>query len=245
MTARPVVLVDAHRGASVHHPENTLAAFRAALDAGADSIEFDLRLSADGHPVVIHDPTVDRTTDGRGRVAALAFAELRALDAGSWKDPDFSGERLPTLDETLDLLEGVPRINIELKTEDPAIADTTVAAIEARRLHHRVMVSSFHRQHLLRVKHRLPGVWTHLFVEEPLPDGFWDGDGVFVNSLGLPWEGVTADRVDHAHGRGRAVWTYTVDEPEKALALAAAGVQAITTNDPELIIRVLSEAGYR
>jgi len=242
---RPIVLVDAHRGASAHHPENTLASFRAAVDTGADSVEFDLRLSADGHAVVIHDETVDRTTDGTGTVSDLPVAELRALDAGSWKNARFSGERIPTLEETLTVLGSTSRVNMELKTEDPAIAEVAVAAIERRRLHHRIMVSSFHLEHLVRVKTRLPGVWTHLFLEPPLPDGFWDGDGRFVNSLGLPWQSITTGLIDEFHRRGRAAWTYTVDDPDRALELAASGVQAITTNDPESIIRVLGESGYR
>jgi glycerophosphoryl diester phosphodiesterase len=107
------------------------------------------------------------------------------------------------------------------------------------------MASSFHLEHLVHVKTRLPGVWTHLFLDKALPDGFWDGGGRFVNGIGLPWESVTADLVAELNRRGRAVWTFTVDDPERALDLAAAGVQAITTNDPELIIRVLETSGLR
>jgi glycerophosphoryl diester phosphodiesterase len=239
------VLVDAHRGASARSPENTLAAFRAALAAGADSVEFDVRLSVDGVPVVIHDESVDRTTDGTGAVCELSLAELRSLDAGSWKDPGFAGERIPTLDEALELLGAAPRINIELKPGPEVLADLAVEAIERRLLHLRVMVSSFHLPHLHRVKGRLPGVWTHLFLEEPLPEGFWEDQGRLVNSLGLPREGVSETTVAGINKRGRAVWVFTVDDPDEALELAAAGVQAITTNDPETILAVLSAAGYR
>lgn len=242
---RPVVLVDAHRGASSDHPENTLAAFRAAVDAGTDSVEFDVRLTADGHAVVIHDDTVDRTTDGIGAVADLTLAELRTLDAGSWKDPAFRGEPLPTLDETLDTLDRMARINMELKSEDPAVATLAVEVIERRRLHHRIMTSSFHLAHLVAVKRSLPGVWTHLFCEPPQPVGFWEEDGRFINSVGLPWEKVTEAVVGELHRNARAVWTYTVDDPGRALELAAAGVQAITTNDPETVIEALESAGYR
>jgi glycerophosphoryl diester phosphodiesterase len=106
-------------------------------------------------------------------------------------------------------------------------------------------VSSFHIEHLVAVKTSLPGVWIHYFLDEPLQDGFWDFYGMFVNSFGLPKEHVTADFVEHAHARGRAVWVFTVDEPAEALDLAAMGVQAITTNEPALIISALSSAGYR
>jgi glycerophosphoryl diester phosphodiesterase len=239
------VLVDAHRGASARCPENTLAAFRAAVEAGADSVEFDIRLSADGEVVAIHDSSVDRTTDGRGEVHGLTLAELRSLDAGSWKSPDFAGERIPTLDEALAELALAPRINVELKTEDPRIAERTAEAIERRRLHHRIMVSSFHLPHLLAIKNRLPGVWTHLFLEEWLSEGFWEGEGRFINSVGLPYEQASEGLVRAIQDQGRAVWVFTVDEERDALELAAAGVQAITTNRPAAIIRALSEAGYR
>jgi glycerophosphoryl diester phosphodiesterase len=243
--SRQTVLVDAHRGASASCPENTLAAFRAALEAGADSVEFDTRLSADGEVVVIHDSSVDRTTDGRGEVDALTLAELRSLDAGSWKSPDFAGERIPTLDEALAELARAPRTNVELKSEDPRIAERTVEAIERRRLHHRIMVSSFHLPHLLAVKNLLPGVWTHLFLEEWLPEDFWEGEGRFINSVGLPYEQAGEGLVRAIQDQGRAVWVFTVDEERDALELAAAGVQAITTNRPAAIIRALTEAGYR
>jgi glycerophosphoryl diester phosphodiesterase len=239
------VLVDAHRGASVSHPENTVAAFRAALDAGVDSVEFDVRLSRDGKPVVIHDETVERTTSGEGEVGKLTLVELRDLDAGSWKAPRFAGERIPTLDETLDLLASAPRINIELKDENPRLVGITVEAIESRRLHHRIMVSSFHLQHLVAVKNRLPGVWTHLFLEHPLSHQFWSREGRFVNSFGVTRKHVTDALVTSFRGHGRAVWAWTVDDPREALGLAAVGVQAINTNDPVRIIEALEGGGYR
>ncbi|MBZ0251997.1 MAG: hypothetical protein K8I02_01540, partial [Candidatus Methylomirabilis sp.] len=90
----------AHRGASGECPENTLAAFGRALEIGVDMVEFDVHLSRDGVPVVIHDDDVRRTTDGRGLVKDLTLAELRRLDAGGWKDARFAGERIPTLEET-------------------------------------------------------------------------------------------------------------------------------------------------
>jgi glycerophosphoryl diester phosphodiesterase len=242
---RHVVLVDAHRGSSASHPENTLAALRAAIAAGADSVEFDVRLSADGHPVVIHDEEVDRTTDGAGEVASLSLAEIRGLDAGAWKGADFVGERVPTLAEALDVLVAAPRINMELKTPDSRMVDVAVHEIERRRLHHRVMVSSFHLEHLVAAKRRLPAVWTHLFLEEPLPDGFWKDDGRFINSLGIPFDHVTAEVVAGLRERGRAAWTFTVDDPETALRLAATGVAAVTTNRPGQMLRWLEQSGYR
>ncbi|HEX2514267.1 MAG TPA: glycerophosphodiester phosphodiesterase family protein, partial [Chloroflexota bacterium] len=108
-------LVVAHRGASAEAPENTLAAFRLALQQGAPAVECDVHLSADGYPVVIHDETVDRTTNGKGAVGGLTRAALQGLDAGSWRGPRFAGEPIPTLEETLELCAGRARLFIEIK----------------------------------------------------------------------------------------------------------------------------------
>ena len=112
----------AHRGASAEAPENTLAAFRRALEVGADGIELDVHLSADGVPVVIHDDTLERTTDGSGPVAAQSRAGLARLDAGAWFAPEFSGEELPTLQATLLLLAGRLRLNLEVKAARAGMA---------------------------------------------------------------------------------------------------------------------------
>ena len=221
MTTPRTVLVDAHRGASATHPENTLAAFRAAVEAGADSVELDVQLTADGEPVVIHDDTVDRTTNGSGAVAELPLKTIRALDAGSWRHPRFSGQRIPTLDETLELLAAAPRINMELKSEDPRLAEVAVEAIEARRLHPGIMVSSFLLRHLVAVKRRLPGVRTHLFLTDALPDGFWERHGRWIGSIGIREDHVTESLVTQLRDQGRPTWAWTVDDPSRALELAA------------------------
>src|SRR5206468_4882936 len=105
----------AHRGASARAPENTLAAFREAIRLGADAIELDVQLSADGVPMVIHDLTVDRTTNGHGSVASFASRDLRRLDAGAWFSSRFKGERVPTLEEALECARGRCGLNVEIK----------------------------------------------------------------------------------------------------------------------------------
>lgn len=107
----------AHRGAMETHPENTLAAFRAAVEAGAHMIEFDVQLTKDNKMVVMHDGTVDRTTNGSGKASELTFAEIRKLDAGSWKSPEFAGEKIPTLDETLSVMPYNIWLNVHIKGE--------------------------------------------------------------------------------------------------------------------------------
>jgi len=115
--------VAAHRGGSLSHPENTLAAFCEALRLGAAMIECDLRATRDGAVVVMHDETVDRTTDGHGRVADLSFDEIRRLDAGSWKGPAFAGERVPELDEVLEVVPRDVWLNLQVKPKEPVAAE--------------------------------------------------------------------------------------------------------------------------
>ena len=116
----------AHRGASDTHPENTLAAFREAIMLGAQMIEFDVALTKDNHAILMHDATVDRTTNGKGRVADLTFAEIRKLDAGKWKNSKYSGERVPTLREALDMMPENIWLNVHLKG-DAQLAKTSAA----------------------------------------------------------------------------------------------------------------------
>ena len=190
-----LVLVDAHRGTSAWFPENTLAAFEAAIASGADSVELDVQLSADGVAVVIHDDTVDRTTNGSGAVAQLTAAELGALDAGSWKSPSFSGEPIPTLEQCLWLLAGTARINMELKARDLSLAEIAVEAIEQRRLHRQVIVSSFHLELLTAVRRALPEVRIHHFLEREPPRDFFEREGRCVDSIGVAKDYLTPGAV--------------------------------------------------
>jgi len=125
----------AHRGAMETHPENTLVAFREAIKAGAHMIEFDVQLTKDNKMVVIHDGTVDRTTDGTGKVSELTFAEIRKLDAGSWKSLEFAGERIPTLDETLSIMPYNIWLNVHIKGGKDIALCIAKKLAEKERLH--------------------------------------------------------------------------------------------------------------
>ena len=133
----------AHRGASGVGlaPENTLAAVEKALEIGVDLVEVDVHLTADGHPVVIHDRTVDRTTDGIGAVETMTLDQIRMLDAGSWFDPAFRGERIPTLEEALDLAHRRALLLVEVKTEEAA--EAAVTAVRSLRAQSRGVIQSF------------------------------------------------------------------------------------------------------
>lgn len=125
----------AHRGANDTHPENTLAAFREAVWLGAHMIEFDVDLTSDGYPVLVHDATVDRTTNGTGLVTELTFESIRQLDAGSWKDLRFTGEKIPTLDEALNMMPQNIWLNIHIKGGREAGEITARAVLKHKRIH--------------------------------------------------------------------------------------------------------------
>ena len=119
-TGKFPVLVIAHRGFSGAAPENTLAAFKKAMEVDSDMMELDVRFSKDGQVVVMHDDTLDRTTNGRGKVSDYTLKELKQFDAGSWFAPQFAGEQIPTLVEVLEFAKGRIPVNFEIKDESPS-----------------------------------------------------------------------------------------------------------------------------
>jgi glycerophosphoryl diester phosphodiesterase len=159
-----------HRGAMASAPQNTLAAFRTAVEFGADGVELDVHLSKDGAVVVIHDFYVDRTTDGTGRVAQKTLAELKALDAGGKFSPEFASERIPTLSKVFDVLEGKLLVNVELKAPDRS-RDTSLVApvLEVVRKHgmdRRVLFSSFNSHVLHAMKQLAPDIIGLLYAPD-------------------------------------------------------------------------------
>ena len=229
-----VPAVIAHRGASATRPENTLAAFEAAVQAGADMIELDVRLTADGGLVLMHDPDVGRTTGGRGLVRELTLAEVIAL-------------HVPTLHEALDLLQGRAGVEIEIK-DDPAEAavDAVVAVLHEMRFE-AVLISAFHTGALARVRERDPGIATGLETDgaEALRAGL-DHVVAHGHRFVLPdvhsLMRVGREVVGLAHARGVGVGTWTVDDPEVIAELYAWGVDAIETDDPEMAVPVRDAA---
>lgn len=233
---RPVCY--AHRGARVRAPENTLRAFRLAFELGADAIECDVQRSRDGRLVIIHDGTVDRTTDGSGWVAEMSFAELRLLNAGR-------GERIPTLEETLALVrERGGGINLEVKGESVAEAlGTAEAMLAALRgleegIRGRALVSSFAHAAIALLKARLPWLRTGaLFGDE------WRGRDLVAPALAVGAEAlhpglrlVTPELVRRAHDAGLAVNVWTVNRPADMRRLIAWEVDGIFSDYPERVV---------
>lgn len=228
--------VVAHRGFSARAPENTLAALSAAMEAGADAVEFDLQVSGDGVPVLFHDDSLDRTTNGTGTVADHSMEELRGLDAGSWFDRSFAGEPIPELAEALALLEAWPgRVYPELKDPTPlAHVDRIVAEVVSRGFLERTVFITMDWSLLERVRWRAPKAGIGYIVRRASQT-----EGALVRASGdrlalLDFEKTVALRDRDATARARALGipmaAWTVDDPKDATRLVEAGVERITTN---------------
>lgn len=165
------MIVVGHRGAPNQAPENTLASFEAAIAIGVDAIELDVHHSRDGHLVVIHDATLERTTDGHGPVHERTLAELKALDAGGWFDPRFASERIPTFDEALGCIGRRTGLQVEIKGRSDGLVEATLASLAARDLLDTVMITSFQLDRLPRVRALAPGVVIGALIQERQPDG--------------------------------------------------------------------------
>lgn len=244
MPARPLIF--AHRGARRVAPENTLPAFAAALDMGADGVELDVHLSADGHLVVIHDFSVDKTTDGRGVVAQMTAAELQRLDAGSHFSAAFAGASIPRLEEVLDLLRDRCRINIEIKSMDPYARDASdrvAAIIRERNLYEQVIVSSFNPITLIKMRHLDPAIALGVLYDDTMPTFFrqvWAGPPISPQAQHPQHGLVDAGYMQWARNCGAQVNTWTVNEPAEARRLAALGVHTLITDVPDVLIAELS-----
>ena len=229
------MLAIAHRGARAEAPENTLAAFRRAVELGADGVELDLHRSRDGRLVVIHDDTLERTTNGRGPVASFTFDELRRLDAGSWMDARFAGERIPSLEEVLEAMPARVLIFAEMKAA--AVVDPLARLLRERELATRVRVSSFDHRSLASVHRLVPEAELGaLFVALPV-DPVALARACGARALHPSFHYLTADVVAEAHGAGLAVYTWTVNEPDDIRRVRAIGVDGIFSDRPERLAR--------
>ncbi|MGZ9223778.1 MAG: glycerophosphodiester phosphodiesterase [Anaerolineales bacterium] len=244
--AQPVIF--AHRGASAHAPENTLAAFELALEQNADAIELDVKLSADGHAVVIHDPTLDRTTGTHGRVKDLSRSELQSLDAGIFFSEKYKGEQIPTLEEVFEAVGKRTFINVELTNyttpRDPLV-ETVCMLVKKCGLQKHVMFSSFFAWNLSKARAYLPEVPRGLLAF----DGWL---GAWARSFGFNFgryqalhpylKDVTPQQVQRVHRLNRRIHVWTVNAAEDMRRLFHWGVDAIFTDDPRLAVQVRSES---
>jgi len=246
----PKPAIIAHRGASLYAPENTLHAFNLAILQGADAIELDVKLSADGQVVVIHDETINRTTGEHGRVRELSLEVLQSLDAGSHFDISFQGAQIPSLAEVLDNIGQRSILNIELTNYDKItdnLPEKVADLINSHNLRHRTLLSSFNPIALVRIYRLLRevpigllslsgkgGAWARSFIGKLIP----------YSSLHCEQSDVTTKLVSRTQAIGKKLFVYTVNREEDIYRMCTMGVDGIFTDDPILAKQIFGVSNY-
>jgi len=239
LDVREGVAVTAHRGASMRAPENSLAAFREAHEAGAHYVELDVQRTRDGTIVVIHDGDLMRMGSDPRKVKDLTLAEIQAIDIGSKRGPQYAGERVPTLAEVIDFARGRFRVNIELKynVPDPQLAAAVVDLLREVRFLDQVVITSLDHSSLQQVERLQPSLETGLIVTAAVGNVIkTDTDFVSLNSARA-----TASLVGQARAAGKKVHVWTVNKPEVMLRMIERDVDNIITDDPASLVRVMRD----
>ncbi len=227
-----MVYVVGHRGAAGLLPENTLKGFRHAILLGVDYVECDVHLTRDGHLVVMHDATVDRTTNGHGAIRDLTLARLRTFDAGD-------GEQVPTLDEVLETIKGQVRLLCELKGAGTERA--TVATVRAHALTADVTFTSFLMERLAAVRALGEELQLGAIVADPTDFDLGRAVAVGANSIGVQYRNVCLRIVEAAHHAGLGVRAWNPDTWREQAAMIALGVDGIGSNRPDILLAHLQE----
>lgn len=242
---RSAPLALAHRGQRATFPEQTLEAYEEAIRLGADGIETDVQLTRDGRLAMLHDLTVDRTTNGRGPIAAMDWDDVRALDAGSWRGERFTGARIPSLEETIELVVGAGLLLcVEIKgtpADAPVTAVAVARLIRDRGLLDRVFISSFDHAALQAARRE---VGSPLLAPERLPEAGPSDPEVAVSQaaaldaavLQHRWEDLTPEIVDALHASGSAVWSWPIDTRESITKSVELGCDAVIGDDVPLLL---------
>lgn len=250
MTPGQGMRVIAHRGFSGAAPENTLVALRMAMDLKADMAEIDVGLTKDGHVVLLHDETLDRTTDGSGLLSDVTLDEVRQLDAGSWFGSNYTEEPVPTLAEALDLVRGKMLLNVEIKTEavtdtaESGIVDKVLQLVQERNMLDEVVISSFDPRALAHAKHLDAEVRTASLYNRELHEGQGPLEvmaAVGSNGFNTSHRRITQQMVDACHRHQRPVAIYTVNNEKKMRQMIEMGVDALFTDYPDRLQKVLEE----
>jgi len=232
-------MVIAHRGASSYAPENTLAAFDLALELGAHQIELDVHSTRDGHVVVIHDDTVDRTTNGSGPVASQTLAELRQLDAGAWFGATFAGERIPTFEEVLARYQGRVYLHVELKGHTPSLAPRTAELIRQHGMVGQVTITSFQQVRLEEIRTAAPELPSGWLVGDVSDAVIAQARAMEVAQLCPRANTVTPELVRRLHAEGFVVRAWGVTTEELMQQVVQAGADGMTVNFPDKLIAYL------
>lgn len=236
-------MVIAHRGASSYAPENTLAAFDLAVEMGARHVELDVHETRDGRVVVLHDATLDRTTDGAGPVAERDWAEVRALDAGAWFGPQFSGQRVPAFEEVLERYRGMLRLHVEIKGRSEGLVRKSLDMIRRCGMGGEATLTSFQRERIEEARAMGPEMPAGLLARE-----MDAGTVAWAKAAGLAMlcpraEWLTPERVAELHGQGFLVRAYGVPDVQAMERVLDSGADGMTVNFPDKALALLRERG--
>jgi glycerophosphoryl diester phosphodiesterase len=232
------ILLGGHRGNAAECPENTLASFRSAIELGVDVIECDVHRTDDGALAVIHDHLIDRTTDGSGLVRDYTMDELKRFDAGSWKDPKFAGERIPSLGEVLEVAKGKVGVAIEIKNLPLPYAGIEEAVVDAVRnagMEQEVVVISFDHRAVKRIGELEPEITTGVLEASRPVDVLGVMDDADADIFCPHWAAVDPATAAEVHDVGKLLGVWTVDDGFSLAWSKALPANAIYTNKPREI----------
>lgn len=249
MSTRPPLVI-AHRGDSAYRPENTLAAFTGAIDKGATVLELDVQLTADGEVVVLHDVTLDRTTDASGSVRSIDLAALRAVSAGypAVFGEAWAGERVPTLAEALSLMRERARVMIEVKSE--SVTDDAEGGIEARTVEivrrlgmaERIAIISFDHRALLRLRSLAPEITRGHLLGRTTPEAAVTAAKDAGCTIVMPHKSQIGEKLaDRARAAGLMLATWVVDDPQELKRLAHFGLYGVGSNRPGELLDAIAD----
>ena len=242
---KPIVI--GHRGYRAKYPENTLASFSAAMDAGADMIELDVHLTKDNQLAVIHDEKVDRTTNGEGRVRDLKLNELRSLDAGGWFDLLFSGERIPALGDVLDLARNQIHVNIEIKAAPESrdvlyrTGDRALELIKKKKAFDFVVISSFSMPLLKHIRSQSTQVAMGVLTYKKKQGFLKVCEAIGAMAWHPHYKYFTLKEMEQVKDLGLKILPYTVNEKQEMNRLLEMGVDGFFTDDPVLGRQVVNQ----
>jgi glycerophosphoryl diester phosphodiesterase len=236
----------AHRGASAYAPENTLASIQKAMDMGADIIELDLHQTKDGVPVVLHDTSLWRTAGIRRNVGSLTLKEIQKLDVGRWFNPKFENQRIPTLQEVLEMVQDRVTLNLELKqgtSPYPNFTDNIIHLLNQCHLFSKTLISSFHHGTIQRIRKDFPEAFLgYLSHREATSKIFSSAIDLKAYSLHIPFRKISPALLDKSHSRGFQVFCYTVNHPDEMKRFLKMGVDGLFTNYPDRLAKLITES---
>lgn len=243
------IKVIAHRGFSGIAPENTLIAIQKALELGVDFIEIDIHQTKDDVIVVIHDEAIDRTTNGTGEIKDFTYAQLQQFDAGSWKGPEFKGEKIPSLDQVLALIKGKTKLLIEIKDTYNiynGIEERALELIERHSAKKWCVLQSFDDFSLEHVKmiDRTSSFELHKLLEFEISELFDEINGGvyrYVKAINIDFDLLTPEIVEKIHQKGFKIFTWTVNTEEDIRSALKMKVDGIISNFPDRVKKVMND----